>query len=254
MVNVQELFDLSGRVAIVTGGSRGIGLAIAEGLAAAGAETVIASRNAGQAAHALSAKGLRVTSHALDVTSRLSAQELLADVLRDHGRVDILVNSAGVIQRKPIEDTTDAEWDAMMDTNLRGIFLCSQVIGREMIARRQGKIINISSNIVQVLQPLRGAYAVTKAAVSHLTRVMALEWAPYHVNVNAIAPSPTITDINRKYFEEHPDDLKLRMQSIPMGRLGDPQDYVGMAICLASRASDFVTGQTVFVDGGSVLI
>ena len=141
-----------------------------------------------------------------------------------------------------------------MDVNLRGVFLCSQIVGKEMIKRKQGKIINISSNIAQVLQPHRGVYAVSKAGVSHLTKVMALEWAPYHINVNAIAPAPTMTDLNKKYFDEHPEDLKERLRSIPMGRLGDPQDYVGAAIFLASKASDFVTGQTIFVDGGSILI
>jgi NAD(P)-dependent dehydrogenase (short-subunit alcohol dehydrogenase family) len=156
--------------------------------------------------------------------------------------------------RKPIEEITDAEWESIMDVNLRGVFLCSQIVGREMIKRKQGKIVNISSNIAQVLQPGRGIYAVSKAGVSHLTKVMALEWAPYHINVNAIAPAPTMTDLNKKFFDEHPEDLKERLRSIPLGRLGDPGDYVGMAILLASRASDFITGQTIFVDGGSILI
>ncbi len=198
--------------------------------------------------------GLAAASHPVDVTSRASVQQLAADVLKQFGAIDILVNSAATIQRMPIEEATDEAWDALMATNLRGVFLCCQVVGIEMIKHRRGKIINISSNITQVLQPLRGVYAVTKAGVSHLTRVLALEWAPYHINVNAIAPAPTITDINRKYFEEHLDDLQKRIQSVPMGRLGDPKDYAGMAILLASKASDFVTGQTIFVDGGSNLI
>lgn len=256
-MNARELFDLSGRIAIVTGGSRGIGSAIAEGLASAGASVIIAARSADEVEKAVAtirAMGLAAASHPVDVTSRASVQQLAADVLKQFGAIDILVNSAAAIQRMPIEEATDEAWDALMTTNLRGVFLCCQVVGIEMIKRRRGKIINISSNITQVLQPLRGVYAVTKAGVSHLTRVLALEWAPYHINVNAIAPAPTITDINRKYFEEHPDDLQKRIQSVPMGRLGDPKDYAGMAILLASKASDFVTGQTIFVDGGSNLI
>jgi NAD(P)-dependent dehydrogenase (short-subunit alcohol dehydrogenase family) len=142
----------------------------------------------------------------------------------------------------------------MMSVNLRGMFLACQVVGLEMRRRGQGKILNISSNIVQPLQPNRGAYAITKAGVSQLTRVFALEWAPHRITVNAIAPAPTITDLNRQFFEEHPEDRRLREQSIPMGRMGDPSDYVGAALFLASRASDFVTGQTFFVDGGSNLI
>ncbi len=123
-----------------------------------------------------------------------------------------------------------------------------------MIGRKQGKIINISSNVIQPLQPGRGVYAVTKAAVTQLTRVLAFEWAQYNVNVNAVAPGPTLTDLNRKYFDEHPEDLKARIQSMPLGRMGQPQDHVGAALLLASSASDFITGQTILVDGGSVLI
>ncbi len=252
-----DLFNLSGRVAIVTGGARGIGFAIAKGLASSGALVVIADINsdgAEKAAATVRAEGFQAQSIAVDVTKRTSVQDMVAQVVEGFGQIDILVNCAGIILRKPIEEVTDEEWDSILDVNLRGVFLCSQVAGREMIKRKQGKIINISSNIAQVLQHGRGIYAVSKAGVSHLTKVMALEWAPYHVNVNAIAPAPTMTDLNKKFFDEHPEDYQERLRSIPMGRLGDPQDYVGMAIFLASKASDFVTGQTLFVDGGSNLI
>lgn len=252
-----ELFDLSGRTAIVTGGSRGIGLALSEGLASAGATVVIAdilADQAEQAAGRLRAKGLTAKGVFVDVTRREAVQQMTAAVLADFGKVDVLVNCAGILQRRPIEEVPDEEWEAMMSVNLKGIFLCCQVVGREMIKRKQGKIISISSNIVQPLQPHRGVYAVTKAGVSQLTRVFALEWAPHRVNVNAIAPAPTITDLNRQFFADHPEDFKARVQSIPLGRMGDPQDYVGMVIFLATKASDFVTGQTYFVDGGSNLI
>lgn len=256
-MNSLALFNLSGKVAIVTGGCRGIGFAIAEGLASAGATTVIADILAEQAeksAETLRAQGLKARSLFVDVTKRPSVQQMVTETLREFGQIDILVNCAGILLRKPIEEVTDEDWSSMMDVNLRGVFFCSQVVGVEMIKRKQGKIINISSNILQVLQPLRGVYAVTKAGVSHLTRVMGLEWAPHHINVNAIAPAPTLTDLNKPYFAENPEDLAKRIQSIPLGRLGNPRDYVGMAIFLASQASDFVTGQTIFVDGGSNLI
>ena len=251
-----DLFDLSGDVAVVTGGAGGIGFAITEGLASAGAATVIADVLADQgrdAAARLRARGLTAAFVPLDVRKRDSVQEMVATTLREYGHIDILVNSVGTILRKPIEEITDEEWDSLMEVNLRGIFVCCQVVGKEMIKRQRGKIINPSSNICQVLQPHRGAYAVSKAGVSQLTRVLALEWASHHINVNAIAPAPTLTDLNRKHFEDHPEDLRERIASIPLGRMGDPQDYVGAAIFLASRASDFVTGQTLFVDGGSNL-
>jgi NAD(P)-dependent dehydrogenase (short-subunit alcohol dehydrogenase family) len=252
-----DLFNLSERVAIVTGGARGIGFAIAKGLASSGALVVIADINpdgAEKAAATVRAEGFQAQSIAVDVTKRASVQDMVAQTVEGSGQIDILVNCAGIIVRKPIEEVSDAEWDSVMDVNLRGVFLCSQVVGREMIKRKGGKIINISSNIAQVLQPGRGVYAVSKAGVSHLTKVMALEWAPHHIHVNAIAPAPTMTDLNKKFFEKHPEDFKERLRSIPMGRLGDPQDYVGIVVFLASKASDFVTGQTIFVDGGSILI
>jgi NAD(P)-dependent dehydrogenase (short-subunit alcohol dehydrogenase family) len=257
MGNSLDLFDLSGRVAVVTGGSRGIGFAIAEGLASAGATSVIADildEQGVKASEDLKGNGYRSVFVKVDVTKRESVQRMVSDTLKVFHQIDILVNCAGIILRKPIEEVTDEEWAAVMDVNLHGVFLCSQITGIEMIKRKQGKVINISSNISQVLQPLRGVYAITKAGVSHLTKVMALEWAPYHINVNAIAPAPTMTSLNRKYFEEHPEDLKERIRSIPLGRMGSPQDYVGTAILLASKASDFITGQTIFVDGGSILI
>jgi gluconate 5-dehydrogenase len=256
-VDAKGLFDLSGKIAIVAGGSRGIGLAIAEGLAAMGAAVVIANRSSEEgekAAAAVRAQGADARAIPVDLAKKESIDRLVSATLSAYGRIDILVNAVGVIKRGPIEEVSEADWDNMMGINLRGAFLLCQAVGREMIKRKQGKIINISSNISQVLQPLRGAYAVTKAGMSHLTRVLGLEWAPYGINVNAIAPAPTITDINRKFFEDNPKDFEARKASIPMGRMGAPADYAGAAIFLASKASDFVTGQTYFVDGGSNLI
>lgn len=250
-------FDLSGQVAIVTGGNRGIGLAIAEGLASAGASVVIGNRTGDQgeqAAEALRRKHLKAHAIPVDVSKRESVHKMVSAVLDKFQKIDILVNSAAIILRKPIAEITDGEWHSLLDTNLNGVFICCQEVGWHMIERKQGKIINISSNIIQPLQSGRGVYAVTKAAVTQLTRVLAFEWAQYNVHVNAIAPGPTITDLNRKFFEEHPEDLKARIQSMPIGRMGKPQDHIGAALLLASSASDFITGQTIFVDGGSNLI
>jgi 2-deoxy-D-gluconate 3-dehydrogenase len=207
-----------------------------------------------RAAAQIRAQGYDALAIPLDIRQRPSIDALVAATLKACVRIDILVNAIGVIRRGPIEAVTEDDWDTMMGVNLRGAFLLCQAVGREMIKARHGKIINISSNVSQVLQPHRGAYAVTKAGMSHLTRVLGLEWAPHGINVNAIAPAPTITDLNRKFFEDNPKDLEARKQSIPLGRLGAPADYVGAAVFLASKASDFVTGQTYFVDGGSNLI
>jgi NAD(P)-dependent dehydrogenase (short-subunit alcohol dehydrogenase family) len=251
------LFSLAGRVAVVIGGSRGIGFAIADGLATAGAAVVIVNSHGDQgrkAAGALEAKGLQASAIEADVSQRAAVEHVLAETLARHAKIDVLVNSAAVIVRKPIEDVTDEDWDTLMKLNLHGLFLCCQVVGREMIRAGGGKIVNIASNIVQPLQPNRGLYAITKAGVAQLTRVLALEWARHHINVNAIAPAPTITELNTRFFAEHPEDFADRVRSIPLGRMGDPRDYVGMAVLLASRASDFITGQTIFVDGGTNLL
>ena len=252
-----DLFDLSGRVAIITGGSRGIGLAIAEGLASAGAAVVIANRTADQgerAAETLRRKNLKAQAVPVDVSSRESVRRMVSTVLQKFEKIDILVNSAALILRKPTAEVTDEEWDSLFNTNLKGPFICCQEVGRHMVERKQGKIINISSQVIQPLQPGRGVYAITKAGLTQLTRVLAFEWAPYNVHVNAIAPGSTITELNRKFFEEHPEDMKARVQSQPLGRMGQPRDHVGVALLLASSASDFITGQTIFVDGGSNLI
>jgi len=251
-----KLFDLSGKVATVTGGNRGIGFAIARGLAEAGAAVVIANRNAEagqQAAAALRADGFKTTSVATDISVKSSVQNLVGRVIEEFDRIDILVNSAGVIDRGPVEDFSETQYDYIMDINLKGVFFCCQLVGKEMIKQGKGKIINISSNVSEVIQAGRVVYAASKAGLSHLTRGLALEWARHNINVNAIGPGPTITELNRKFFEENPADLQARIDSIPMARVGDPLDHVGAAIFLASDASNYITGQTLLVDGGSTL-
>jgi len=251
-----KLFDLSGKIAIVTGGNRGIGFAIARGLAEAGAAVVIANRNAEagqQAAAALRGDGFRATSVATDISLKSSVENLVGRVIEGFDRIDILVNSAGVIDRGPIEDFSEKQYDYIMNINLKGVFFCCQLIGKEMIKQGKGKIINISSNVSEVIQAGRVVYAASKAGLSHLTRGFALEWARHNINVNAIGPGPTITELNRKYFEENPADLQARIDSIPMARVGDPLDHVGAAIFLASDASNYITGQTLLVDGGSTI-
>ena len=251
-----ELFDLSGKVAIVTGGNQGIGLAIARGLAAAGAAVVIANRRAAegqQAAESLQKEGLNAVAVPTDVSDISSVAALVSRVIRDFGKIDILVNNAAVIVRKSAEEVTEADWERIMDTNLRGLFFCCQLVGKEMIKQQKGKIINVSSVISQLTQSGRSVYAISKAGVSHLTRALALEWSKYNISINAIGPGVTITDINKKHFAEHPEELQAFVRVIPRGREGYPRDYAGAAVFLASDASDYVCGQTLLIDGGMVL-
>ncbi len=212
-----KLFDLSGRTAIVTGGSLGIGFGIARGLASAGARVVIASRRenlARSAAESLQKEGLSAVAVPTDVSQTSSIDAMVTQVIKDFGKIDILVNNAGFVIRKPAEDFIEEEWDRLMTTNLRGLFFCAQRVGREMIRSRKGKIINISSVVSQVVQHGRAVYAVSKAGISHVTRTLALEWATYNINVNAIGPGVTITDINKEHFA---GTSRLRLN--PAGRI-----------------------------------
>ncbi len=248
-----KMFDLSGKIAIVTGGSQGIGFAMAKGLATAGATVVITNRRAAEgekAAESLKQEGLSAAAIPADVSDTSSVAALVSRVIKDFGKIDILVNNAGIIVRKPVEEVGEEEWDRIMSTNLKGMFFCCQLVGKEMLRRKRGKIINTSSVIATKLQPLRSVYAISKAGVSHLTRALALEWGKYNINVNAIAPGVTVTPLNERYFKEHPEELEGYARATPMGRVAYPEDYAGAAVFLASEASDYITGQTLVVDGG----
>jgi len=251
-----ELFSLKNKTAIVTGGNQGIGFAIAKGLASVGATVVIANRRAAegqQAAELLKKEGYSAVAVATDVSEISSIKNLVSEVIGKYQKIDILVNNAGVIVRTPPEEITEDEWNFVFDINLKGMFFCCQLVGKEMIKRKKGKIINVSSNVSEVAMPGRSIYSVSKAGVAHLTRALALEWAKKGININALGPGPTITDINKKYFDENPRDLQDRIDSIPMARIGQPMDHVGAAIFLASDASNFITGQNLLVDGGSTI-
>ena len=252
-----KLFDLSGKIAIVTGGNRGIGFSIAKGLARAGATVIIANRTVAEgqkAAESIKKERLKAAAIPVDLTSLPSINEMVAKVVRDFGKIDILVNNAGIVIRKPAEEFLEEDWDRIMDLNLKGVFFCCQAVAREMMKNRKGKIINISSNVSARVQVIRAAYAASKAGLNHMTRSLAYEWAKYNINVNVLAPTVTITDMNRRYFlEDHRDEFEKYVAQTPMGRVAEPDDYIGTAIFLASDASDFVTGQVVFVDGGITL-
>lgn len=249
-----EIFDLSRRIAIVTGGATGIGFGIARGLATAGAAVVIANRRVqkGQeAAESIRKEGLEAVAIPTDVSSMSSIASLVSKVVSDFGKIDILVNSAAVVRRGPAEEVTEEDWEYVIDTNLKGLFFCCQVVGREMMRNRKGKIINISSLSSTLAEPIRSLYATSKAGVSQLTRALAFEWVKYNINVNAIVPGLTSnTELPAKFFEEHPGAFEEFLREIPKGRAAYPEDYVGAAIFLASDASDYVVGHCLVVDGG----
>lgn len=251
-----NIFDLTGEVAIVTGGNQGIGLAISKGLAQAGATVVIADivgDKALKVAESLKAEGLKASAIQVDVTKLPSLTSLVSKVMAEYGKIDVLVNSAGVLLRKQAEEVLEEEWDFVMGVNLKGLFFCCQQVGKEMIKKRKGKIINISSDVSQIARGGISTYSISKAGVSQLTRALAVEWGKYNVHVNAIAPGTTLTEMTRSFLEKNPDVLEERKKANPMGRLAEPSDHVGVAIFLASSASDFVNGQTYHVDGGATI-
>lgn len=251
-----NLFDLTGKVAVITGGSKGIGFALSEGLARAGASVVIASRNAevGQRAiQALLNEGLSISFLPADISKLSSIRNLFDSVLAVHGKIDILVNNAALIIRKTAKDYTEEDWDHTVDTNLKGTFFCCQLAAQHMETRGGGKIINISSVLSQMCQNGRSVYSVTKAGIMHMTKALALEWGPYGINVNSIGPGCTLTDLNSQHFNDHPDELNHIVAGIPLGRPAKPDDMIGAVLFLASSASDYVSGHTLLVDGGMIV-
>lgn len=247
-----DLFDLTGKVALVTGASRGLGRAMAKGLAKAGADLVLCARSEGELARAaqeISGMGKKALAVRVDVLSQQSVEEMLGRALDGMGRIDILVNNAGVNVRKPVVDLAEDEWDTVLDTNLKGYFLVGRAVGRQMISQGGGKVINVASILGAVGLPNQVAYASSKGGVIQMTKVMALEWAPYHINVNAIAPTYFETPLVAA-LRNDPERYRFIVERTPMGRWGQPEELEGIVIFLASHASDFITGQTIFVDGG----
>jgi NAD(P)-dependent dehydrogenase (short-subunit alcohol dehydrogenase family) len=251
--NVLDLFRLDGRRALVTGGHKGLGLMMARALAEAGADVAIASRSLEAceraAAEITSATKRQTAAFAVDVTSGASIDTLAADVERTFGPVDILVNNAGVNVRGNVQDLSEADWDSVIDTNLKGPFLCARAFGPRMCARGWGRVINLASILGVVALGGRAPYASSKAGVINLTKVLALEWASQGVTVNAIGPGPFATDMNLPLLND-PAKYQAFVQKIPMGRWGELHEIGGAAVYLASNAASFVTGSLLLVDGG----
>jgi len=247
-----KLFDLTGQTALVTGASKGLGRAMAAGLAKAGADLALCGRDlAGlEAAKAeVAAHGVRAEVFRMDVRDRAAIREAVAAVVSVFGGIDILVNNAGVNVRKPALDLSEEEWDFVLDTNLKGYFLVAQAVAPHMIARGRGKVINMSSIFGAVGMTNQLAYAASKGGIVQMTKVMAIEWAKHHINVNAIGPTYFETPLVAA-LRNDPERFNFINERTPMGRWGQPEELEGTLVYLASRASDFVTGQTVYVDGG----
>lgn len=247
-----QALDLAGKVAVVLGGTSGLGRACAMGLAEAGADVVASSRRAEvveETAQAVEAKGRRTLRAPSDVTDRASLEALREAALAAFGKIDILLNAAGRTKRTPSLDVADADWAAIVETNLTGAMRASQVFARPMLERGAGSIIHIASLASFVGLMEVAAYTATKAGVAGLTRALAVEWAPRGVRVNSIAPGVFRTPLNQNLLDGTERGREFKMRT-PMQRFGQPEELQGAAVFLASDASRFVTGQIIAVDGG----
>ncbi len=251
--NVLDSFRLDGKIALVTGGARGLGRTMATALAEAGADVAISGRSVEACQEAAdgiaSATGRRARAFAADVTKLADVERLAEEVEAGLGPVDILVNNAGINIRGPIQQLTEADWDAVIDTNLKGPFLCARAFGPRMVTRGWGRVINLGSVLGVIALPGRAPYASSKAGIINLTRVLALEWAGTGVTANAICPGAFATEMNRQLLDD-PVKYKEFVAQIPMGRWGELHELTGAVVFLASGSASYVTGTSIFVDGG----
>ncbi len=246
------VFDLSGKVALVTGAGRGLGAAIAVALAAYGSDIIVSDRTLAeteQTRDAVKALGRRTLPVEADLTSVPAIHAMVAGAVKEFGHIDILVNNAGVNITQYAVDVTESAWDTVLAVNLKAVFFCSQAVGKVMIGQKSGRIVNISSQTGTVAIPQRAAYCASKGGVNQLTKLLALEWARYGINVNAVAPTFIETPLTKPMFqnEEFHDYV---IGNIPLGRVGKPEDVTGAVVYLASSAADMVTGHVLHVDGG----
>jgi len=250
------LLSLAGKAAIVTGGRRGIGRAIALALAEVGADVALGDRvvddgKLDAVAEEVKKRGRRALAVQADITQKADVDNLVQKTLADFGAVDILVNNAAMNIRAPLLELQEEGWDRVIDTDLKGCYLCSQAAGRVMVKQKGGNIINIASTAAMDTAPEMGAYCIAKAGVVMLTRILAIELAQYNIRVNAVAPSLVKTRFSQPLWS-NAKTLKEIEAGIPLGRLAEPGDIVGSVLFLASDASAYITGHTIVVDGGSV--
>jgi NAD(P)-dependent dehydrogenase (short-subunit alcohol dehydrogenase family) len=245
-------FDLNGKIAVITGASMGIGYGLAKALAHAGATVVVTARNMSkleQLCEEIRQEGGKAYAVALDVTDVPQIQSVMNQIAKDYGRIDILVNNAGLGYNHPATEVTEADWDQMMDVNLKGLFFCCQAAGRIMLEQGYGRIVNMSSQASVVGIRDHAVYCATKGGVNQLTRVLALEWSARGVNVNAVGPTFTYTPGTAERLDD-PQYLQGVLDRIPAEKVAGIKDVAGAVIYLASPAGDMVTGTVLMVDGG----
>ena len=250
-------FSLAGKVAIVTGAGRGIGRVLALGLADAGADVVIAdilAREGEDVAQEVRKKGKDSIFIKVDLCRKTEIEDMISETVKHFGVIDILINNAAVNIFSPAEEFSLDDWNKVLSLNLTGVFLCAQAVGKVMIGQNRGKIVNVAS-VGGMTGTYRNAvaYDSSKAGVINMTRSLAVEWGKYHINVNAIAPGMIATDLTRKRLEDK-DFYDYYVERVPLGKIGQPDDLVGPVVFLCSGASDWLTGQTMVLDGGQTLL
>jgi len=251
---MEKLLDIAGRVAIVTGGSKGLGQQMVLDLAEAGADVVVVSRHLDEAqavADRVKERGRRGMAIAADISRVDDCAKIVKKTVETFGKVDILVNNAGMNQRGPLLEVVESQFDIILATDLKGLFFCSQFAAREMMKQKKGRIVNITSAAAVIGVPVLGIYCAAKAAAAQLTKVCALEWAQYGITVNAIGPYYVRTEINKDFLalKENYDRI---VSKVAIKRLGDPNDLTGSLLLLVSDAGAYITGQSFYVDGGAM--
>jgi gluconate 5-dehydrogenase len=249
---MNALFDLTGKIALITGSSQGIGFGIARGLGQARATLILNGRDEEKLKRAistLSQEGLKAFGYSFDVSDSKQVDQKISTIEREVGAIDILVNNAGIQRRGPLETFEESVWREVIETNLTAVFLMSKRVVKGMIDRRSGKIINICSLMSEISRPTIAPYTASKGGVKMLTKAMAVGWAKYNIQVNGIGPGFIVTEMNKALLEDREFDAMVRSRT-PAGRWGEPSDLAGAAVFLASRASDYITGQIIYVEGG----
>lgn len=249
-MNISDLFELKTKTAIVTGASRGLGQAMAIGLAKAGATVVAADLlDVSATVNDIKRLGRDSLGVKIDVTEPADIKKMVQQTVKKFGRIDILVNNAGIVRQAPVESMTEKDWDDVIKVNLKGEFRCAQEVGKQMIKQQTGRIINIASVAGLFGSAGTAAYCASKAGIILLTKTLAVEWAKYNINVNAICPGVFVTTMTDPFLKD-PSFQQMMKTRVPLARPGVPEELVGTVIYLSSRASEYVTGHALVIDGG----